>query len=72
LNRTKTGGLLNCPILEQYGAATWGHTEAEALKNIEELVKTVIAELAEDNISIPEGPQEEVVIFPDTRVAVTI
>ena len=23
-----------CPVLEQYGAATWGYTEEEALRHI--------------------------------------
>jgi predicted RNase H-like HicB family nuclease len=62
----------HCPILAQYGAATWGHTQEEAFRNIEELVRVVIAELAEDHVPIPEGPQEEVAIFSDTRVAVTV
>lgn len=47
-----------CPALEQYGAATWGYTEAEALKHIREVVEMVLAELVEDNLSIPEVPEE--------------
>jgi len=27
-----------CPALQQQGAATWGHTEEEALKHIHEVV----------------------------------
>ena len=61
-----------CPALEQYGAATWGNTREEALKHIQEVVQMVIEELAEDGISIPEGPRSDVQVFQDTRVAVTV
>ena len=45
-----------CPALEQYGAATWGYTEEEALKHIREVVEMVLTELVEDNLPIPEVP----------------
>jgi predicted RNase H-like HicB family nuclease len=61
-----------CPALEQYGAATWGNTKEEALKHIQEVVRMVVEELLEDGIAPPEGPEEEVVVFPESRVAVTI
>ena len=62
-----------CPLLEQYGAATWGYTEAEALKHIREVVEMVLTELAEDGLPIPEGPSEEVTIFAtEHRVAVPV
>ena len=61
-----------CPALEQYGAATWGNTEEEALRHINEVVQMVVEELVEDGEPIPEGPQEEVTVFSDTRVAVTV
>ena len=61
-----------CPALEQYGAATWGNTAAEALKHIHEVVQMVVEELAEDGIPLPEGPKEDVEVLPDTRVAVTV
>ena len=32
----------------------------------------VVDELIEDGMMIPEGPQEEVVVFPESRVAVTV
>lgn len=44
-----------CPALAQYGAATWGYTEAEALKHIREVVEMVLTELVEDNLPIPEA-----------------
>lgn len=62
-----------CPALEQYGAATWGYTEAEALKHIQEVVEMVMAELVEDNLPLPDGPAEDVAIYPtEHRVAVPV
>jgi predicted RNase H-like HicB family nuclease len=61
-----------CPALQQYGAATWGYTREEALKHINEVVEMVVDELREDNIPIPEGPKDEVEVFSDDRVAVTV
>jgi predicted RNase H-like HicB family nuclease len=61
-----------CPTLQKYGAVTWGATREEAYRHIQEVVQMVIEELAEDGIAIPEGPREEVEVFPDTRVAVTL
>jgi predicted RNase H-like HicB family nuclease len=62
----------HCPALEQYGAATWGYTREETLKNIEEVVRMIIDELREDGIEIPTGPPKEIEVFPDERVAVTV
>lgn len=61
-----------CPALEQYGAATWGNTQEEAFKHIREVIEMIIEELIEDGITIPEVPKEEVMVFPETRVAVTV
>jgi len=61
-----------CPALEQYGAATWGYTKEEMLRHIQEVVQLVVDELREDGVPIPEGPREEVEIFSDARVAVTV
>jgi len=36
-----------CPALIHQGAATWGYTEQEALKNIREVVQMVIESLTE-------------------------
>jgi len=52
-----------CPILEPYGAVTWGYTQEEALKNIRKVVEMVVEELKEDNLPIPKEPQEEVEAF---------
>ena len=39
------------PELEAKGAATWGHTEEEALRNIQEVAQMVIEGLLEDGES---------------------
>ena len=41
------------PELEARGAATWGHTKEEALKNIQEVAQMVIEELLEDGEQLP-------------------
>ena len=62
----------HCPVLEKYGAATWGYTEEEALKNIQEVVEMILEELVEERELIPEGPTEEVFASSEPRVAVTL
>jgi predicted RNase H-like HicB family nuclease len=42
-----------CPALQSYGAATWGKTQAEALRHIREVVAMVVAELIEDGETLP-------------------
>ena len=42
-----------CPALQGYGAATWGRTQAEALRHIQEVVAMVVAELIEDGETLP-------------------
>jgi len=41
------------PELESKGAATWGHTKEEALKNIQEVAQMVIEQLLEDGEPLP-------------------
>jgi predicted RNase H-like HicB family nuclease len=61
-----------CPALQQFAAATWGNTEEEALKHIQEVVQMIVSELREDGIPVPEGPADEVGVFQDARVAITV
>lgn len=61
-----------CPALEKFAAATWGYTEEEALKHIQEVVEMILRELVEDKEPIPEEPAEEVFVSAEPRVAVTI
>ena len=57
-----------CPALQQQVAATWGHTEEEALKHIHEVVQMVVEELLKDGESIPAGVE----IREETLVSVTV
>lgn len=41
------------PLLEEKGAATWGRTKAEAIKNIQEVMQMVIEEMVEDGQPLP-------------------
>ena len=41
-----------CPALKKQGAATWGHTKEEALKNIQEVVQMIVEELIEDTFPL--------------------
>jgi predicted RNase H-like HicB family nuclease len=61
-----------CPALEQFGAATWGVTQAEALKHIQEVVQMVVEELQEDAVPIPEVPRRDVEVSEEPRVSVTV
>ncbi|MFN0070361.1 MAG: type II toxin-antitoxin system HicB family antitoxin [Chloroflexota bacterium] len=56
------------PDLEHRGAATWGHTREEALRNIQDVAQMVIEELLEGNEPLPIA----VVSSADPVVAVTV
>lgn len=59
-----------CPILEHRGAATWGYTREEALKNIREVMQMTIESMIKHGEPIPEEP--EVQVFSEPRVAITV
>jgi predicted RNase H-like HicB family nuclease len=44
-----------CPALESLGAATWGDTKEEALKNIGDVLQIVVGELISEGKEIPPG-----------------
>jgi predicted RNase H-like HicB family nuclease len=60
-----------CPVLEKYGASTWGYTKREALKNIQDVTEMIIDELIEEGKPIPEN-SDEVQIFSEPRIMVTV
>ena len=60
----------HCPVLEDKGAATWGYTKEEALKNIREVVEMTVESMIEHKEPIPEEP--DVQIFSEPRVAVIV
>lgn len=41
------------PDLEARGAATWGNTREEALRNIQEVAQMVIEQILEDGEALP-------------------
>ena len=65
-----------CPALERQGASTWGATEDEALKNINEVVRMIVEEFIEDAKPLPEGPHDSVqveeVSLQEPRIVVTV
>ena len=63
---------VHCPALLKYAATSWGDTQEEALKNIQEVIEMIVQELTEDGEPIPEEPAEEVTVSTEPRVAVTI
>jgi predicted RNase H-like HicB family nuclease len=58
----------HCPALLKYSAVTWGNTQEEALKHIQEVVQMVVEELLEDGEPIPEDVQ----VSQEPLVAVTL
>lgn len=46
------------PGLESQGAATWGYTREEALRNIQEVAQMVIECLVEDGTGLPPSVRE--------------
>lgn len=49
-----------------------GATRGEALQHINEVVQMIVEELREDGITIRTGPKEDVEVFADERVAITV
>jgi predicted RNase H-like HicB family nuclease len=61
-----------CPALRYLGAVTQGATEAEALANINEVVRMIVDELHEDGKPLPAVSTDDIEVFDGTRVAVTV
>ena len=61
-----------CPALEEKGASTWGATEAEALKKINDVVHLVVESMIEHGEHVPEEPTGDVEVTVEPRVAVTV
>lgn len=56
------------PELEQQGAASWGKTKEEALRNIQDVTQMVMESLLEDGERLPAG----VTVSDHPVVAVTV
>ncbi len=62
----------HCPALAKHAADTWGYTKEEALKNIREVIEMVLEEMAEESEPIPEEPEDEPLISPEHRIAISV
>lgn len=60
-----------CPSLVGQGASTWGSTQEEALKHIQEVLQMTLESMAAHGESIPEAAPE-VQVFPEPHVAITL
>lgn len=56
------------PELETRGAATWGHSQDEALRNIEEVLQMVVEDLLQGGESLPQS----VTVAHEPMVAVNV
>lgn len=61
-----------CPALLEQGASTWGHTEAEAVENIQEVVQLVVDSLRDHNDPLPTEPADAVQVSDEPLVSVTV
>jgi predicted RNase H-like HicB family nuclease len=65
-----------CPALESVGGATSGRTREEALHKINDLIRTIVQEFADEGEPLPEGPRDSVdieeVSDEEPRIAVTV
>jgi predicted RNase H-like HicB family nuclease len=61
-----------CPVLVGHVGATWGHTQQEALKNIQEVVQMVVESLMEHGEALPIEPADQVQVSGEPQVAVVV
>jgi predicted RNase H-like HicB family nuclease len=61
-----------CPALAKQGGSTWGATETEALKNINDVVHMVVESMLAHGEPVPEEPADQVQVTVEPRVAVTV
>lgn len=61
-----------CPALVSAGAATWGYTRAEALRNIQDVARMVVESLVEHGEALPSEPSDQVQILAEPQVAVIV
>ena len=61
-----------CPALVTAGAATWGYTRQEALRNLQDVVRLVADSLIEHGEKLPSEPADQVQILAEPQVAVIV
>ena len=55
-----------CPVLETGGAATWGYTREEAIKNIREVLQMTLDSMARHGEVIPPEPEEGALVWEES------
>ena len=61
-----------CPALVAQGAATWGYTREEALRNIQDVVRMVVDSLLEHGETLPSASSPDVQVSAEPQVAVSL
>jgi predicted RNase H-like HicB family nuclease len=62
----------SCPALVRHGGASWGTTREEALANLDEVIKMVVASMIEHGEPIPEEPTGPARVSEEQLLAVTV
>ncbi|MYG00040.1 type II toxin-antitoxin system HicB family antitoxin [Candidatus Poribacteria bacterium] len=60
------------PALEQQGAASWGYTQQEALRNLQNAVDLLVEYLLEQGEDLPTEPSPQIQVSDVPLIAVTI
>lgn len=60
------------PALEQQGAASWGYTQQEALRNLQNAVDLLVEYLLEQGEDLPAEPSPQIQVSDVPLIAVTI
>lgn len=58
-----------CPALANWAASTWGYTQEEAYRNIQEVVQMIVEGMIEEGIAIP-TERAEALLEPQVTIAV--
>lgn len=61
-----------CPALLEQGGSTWGYSQQEALKGIQDVVQMVVASLIEHGEALPTEPVDQVHVSSEPQVAVVV
>lgn len=61
-----------CPALVSQGGVTWGHTQREATKNIQEVVQMAVDSLLEHGETLHIETADEVHVSSEPQVAVIV
>lgn len=61
-----------CPALLKKGASTWGNTRAEALANIQQVVRMVTESMLAHGEQVPDEPEDQVQVSETPQVAIIV